>query len=66
MKRKSQEQILTVGDPNAKAMWGRCRSQVYRDKTKYTRKRKHKKDFDNGSFYVFIFFLYFYLQQKII
>lgn len=31
-----------VGDPNAKAMWGRCRSQTFKDKTKYTRKRKHK------------------------
>ena len=31
-----------VGDPNAKAMWGRCRTQVYKDKTKYTRKTKYK------------------------
>lgn len=36
--------MVKVGDPNAKAMWGRCRSQVFRDKTKYSRKTKHKKE----------------------
>ena len=35
--------IIKVGDPNAKAMWGRCRHQVFKDKTKYTRKTKHRK-----------------------
>lgn len=34
---------IKVGDPNAKAMWGRTRSQIFRDKTKYTRKIKYKK-----------------------
>lgn len=41
--RKRTGGIIKVGDPNAKAMWGRCRHQVFRDKTKYTRKTKHKK-----------------------
>lgn len=40
---KSPSKITKVGDPNAKAMWGRCRNQVFKDKTKYTRKIKHKK-----------------------
>ena len=40
---KSTSEITQVGDPNAKAMWGRCRNQVFKDKTKYTRKIKHKK-----------------------
>lgn len=29
-------------DPNAQAMWGRCRAQTFKDKTKYSRKDKHK------------------------
>lgn len=40
---KSPSKITKVGDHNAKAMWGRCRNQVFKDKTKYTRKIKHKK-----------------------
>ena len=40
---KSASKITKVGDPNAKAMWGRCRHQVFKDKTKYTRKTKHRK-----------------------
>ena len=40
---KSPSKITKVGDPNAKAMWGRCRTQVFKNKTKYTRKIKHKK-----------------------
>ena len=40
---KSASKITKVGDPNAKAMWGRCRNQVFKNKTKYTRKIKHKK-----------------------
>lgn len=36
---------IVVGDPNAKAMWGRCRNQIFRDRTKYTRKVKHKVDY---------------------
>ena len=40
---KSNSKITKVGDPNAKAMWGRCRNQVFKNKTKYTRKIKHKK-----------------------
>jgi hypothetical protein len=32
-----------VSDPNAKAMWGRVKSQTFKDKTIYTRKVKHKK-----------------------
>lgn len=40
-KRKHAGGTKKVGDPNAKAMWGRCRHQVYRDRTKYTRKTKH-------------------------
>ena len=38
MKKKN----ISVRDPNAQAMWGRCRSQTFKDKTKYTRKVKHK------------------------
>jgi hypothetical protein len=30
-----------VQDPNARAMWGRCKSQTFRDRTKYSRKAKH-------------------------
>ena len=41
--RKSTNEITKVGDPNARAMWGRCRNQEFKDKTKYTRKSKHKK-----------------------
>ena len=41
--RKSTNEITKVGDPNARAMWGRCRHQVFKNKTKYTRKIKHKK-----------------------
>lgn len=33
---------VTLKDPNAKAMWGRTRSTTFKDKTKYTRKVKHK------------------------
>ena len=40
---KSTNEITKVGDPNAKAILGRCRNQVFKDKTKYTRKIKHKK-----------------------
>jgi hypothetical protein len=29
-------------DLNAKAMWGRTKSQVFKNKIKYTRKIKHK------------------------
>lgn len=35
---------ITISDPNAKAMWGRCRSKVIPDKTKYNRKQKHMED----------------------
>jgi len=38
MKRKA----IKLKDPNAKAMWGRVKSSTYKDKTKYTRKKKHK------------------------
>lgn len=31
-----------VQDPNARAMWGRCKSQTFRDRTKYSRKAKHQ------------------------
>ena len=40
---KNTSEITKVGDPNAEAMWGRCRNQVFKNKTKYTRKIKHKK-----------------------
>lgn len=40
--KKKESYRFKVGDPNAKAMWGRCRSQTFVDKTKYTRKVKHK------------------------
>ena len=40
---KGTRENTKVGDPNAKAMWGRCRNQVFKNKTKYTRKIKHKK-----------------------
>ena len=33
-------------DPNAKAMWGKTKAVTFRDKTKYTRKVKHKSDLD--------------------
>ena len=39
-KRKKLKEIKPR-DPNAQAMWGRCRSQVFKDKTKYSRKVKH-------------------------
>lgn len=39
MKKKAN---LSYKDPNAKAMWGRTRSSTFKDKTKYTRKAKHK------------------------
>lgn len=32
-------------DLNAKAMWGRTKAQTFRDKTKYTRKDKHKNNY---------------------
>ena len=35
----------TGSDPNAMAMWGRTRSVAFRDRTKYTRKEKHKSRF---------------------
>lgn len=41
-KKKQKNVYLTVSDPNAKAMWGRTRSQTFRDRTKYTRKQKYK------------------------
>ena len=47
MKKKKTYQEIKVGDPNAKAMWGRCRSQVFRDRTKYTRKVKHKNNYNS-------------------
>jgi hypothetical protein len=34
-----------VSDPNAKAMWGRVKSQTFKDKTKYTRKTKYKETY---------------------
>jgi hypothetical protein len=34
-----------VSDPNAKAMWGRTKAQVFVDKTKYNRKIKHKEKY---------------------
>lgn len=38
-KLKTEEDILlSISDPNAKAMWGRTRAQTFRDKTKYNRK----------------------------
>jgi len=33
---------IKLKDPNAKAMWGKTKSVTFKDKTKYTRKRKHK------------------------
>lgn len=33
---------IKAKDPNAKAMWGRVKAVTYKDKTKYTRKKKHK------------------------
>lgn len=34
--------LLKLRDPNAKAMWGKTKSQTFRDRSKYTRKKKHK------------------------
>lgn len=37
---------IVYHDPNAKAMWGKARVVTFRDKTKYTRKVKHKKSYN--------------------
>ena len=41
---KKVKSKITVSDPNAKAMWGRCVPKTFVDKTKYTRKQKHMED----------------------
>lgn len=41
-KKRHGEEVPAPRDLNAMAMWGRCRSQTFRDRTKYTRKEKHK------------------------
>lgn len=38
---RKKKKILVARDPNAKAMWGKCRHQVFRDQKKYSRKKKH-------------------------
>jgi len=40
---KKKKPKISLRDPNAKAMWGRTKSATFKDKTKYTRKIKHKK-----------------------
>jgi len=39
---KKKKPKITLRDPNAKAMWGKTKSQTFKDKTKYSRKKKHK------------------------
>lgn len=41
-KNKGTTAFIQIVDPNAQAMWGRTKTQKFRDKTKYTRKKKHK------------------------
>lgn len=41
---KKKHSYIKIGDPNAKAMWGRTRSQTFKDKTKYSRKNKYKEE----------------------
>lgn len=37
-----EEDGIEIRDPNAAAMWDKCRAQTYKDKTKYNRKNnKH-------------------------
>ena len=42
MKVKKAKKKIVVRDPNAKAMWGRSKTSVFKDKTKYNRKIKYK------------------------
>lgn len=35
---------ITLRDPNAKEIWKRKKNIVFRDRTKYSRKEKHKKN----------------------
>lgn len=44
--KKNKKPKVVVRDPNAKAMWGKVKAQTFKDKTKYTRKQKHKKQQD--------------------
>lgn len=46
MKKKKKSNYIKIGDPNAKAMWGRTRSQTFKDKTKYNRKNKRFEEED--------------------
>lgn len=39
----NKETLLSLHDFNAKAMWKKKKNVVHKDKTKYTRKIKHKK-----------------------
>ena len=39
------KKTIKIRDINAKTMWGKVKNVVFRDRTKYTRKIKHKKNF---------------------
>lgn len=45
MKIKNNKKNIVLRDLNAKEMWLRKKNIVFKDKTKYCRKTKHKKNF---------------------
>ena len=46
IKQNNKDIYKKVGSPVAKSLWG-FKHQTFKDKTKYTRKRKYKDNYEN-------------------